>query len=160
MRLLEGHKGILYKVCRLYQDDPEDRQDLFQEIVAQLWVSYDGFRGESAYSTWMYRVALNTAIVFLKKSHRHREHFRAVAYPDLAEEVSAVQEKEERLAIFHVAVGRLNAVEKALVFCYMEGRSGEEAAAILGISPGNVRVRMNRVKEKLHQIIKIMGYEF
>lgn len=159
MDLLEKHKGMLYKISRLYQDDPEDRQDLLQEIIAQLWTSYKTFRGESAFSTWMYRVALNTAILYLKKNNRHRDRFTHQPYPDLPDQIEQVNSAEEKLKIFHKALTRCNQLEKALVFCYMEGRSGEETAAILGITPVNARVRLSRVKDKLQYIIKTMGYE-
>lgn len=155
---LETHKGILYKVCRLYQDREEDREDLLQEIIAQLWSSYDSFRGDSQFSSWMYRVALNTAIVYLRKEKRRQE--RLAPYPDLAEDVKPVQDKQEQYALFQQAVAQLGKVEKALVFLYMEGQSGKDIAAILGISPDNARIRISRVKEKLKIIIKTMGYEF
>jgi RNA polymerase sigma factor (sigma-70 family) len=157
---VEAHKGILYKICRLYQDREEDRQDLLQEILAQLWVSYDSFRGESAFSSWMYRVALNTAIVFLKKGRRESGRFFGAAYPDLAEELRPVREEQERLAIFYRAVEQLDRLEKALIFLYMEGHAGKDMAEILGISHVAVRVKLSRVKNKLQTIIKTMGYEF
>ena len=157
---MEAHKGILYKVCRLYQDREEDRRDLLQEILAQLWVSYDSFRGESAFSSWMYRVALNTAIVFLKRSRRESDRVIHGVYPDLAEELRPVREQEERLAIFYKAVAQLDRLEKALIFLYMEGHSGKDMAEILGITHGAVRVKLSRVKDKLQTIIKTMGYEF
>jgi RNA polymerase sigma-70 factor (ECF subfamily) len=160
LALMEAHKGILYKVCRLYEDEEADRQDLLQEILVQLWSSYDKFRRESQFSTWMYQVALNTAIVFLKsRQRRHQMELRG-PYPDLAEELRPVQAQEERLAIFHRAVRQLNKVEKALIFLYMEGHEGKDMAQILGVSHGSIRVRLSRVKEKLQNIIKTLGYEF
>ena len=157
---MEAHKGILYKVCRLYQDREEDRRDLLQEILAQLWISYDSFRGESAFSSWMYRVALNTAIVFLKRSRRESDRVIHGVYPDLAEELRPVREQEERLAIFYKAVAQLDRLEKALIFLYMEGHAGKDMAEILGVSHASVRVKLSRVKDKLQTIIKTMGYEF
>ena len=160
MRLVEAHKGILYKICRLYQDRDEDRRDLLQDIMAQLWVSYDSFRGESAFSSWMYRVALNTAIVYLKKGRRESGRVIHGVYPDLAEELRPVGDEEERLAIFYRAVARLDRLEKALIFLYMEGHAGKDMAEILGVSHASVRVKLSRVKDKLQTIIKTMGYEF
>jgi RNA polymerase sigma factor (sigma-70 family) len=156
---MEAHKGILYKVCKLYQDREEDRQDLLQEILAQLWVSYDSFRGDSEFSSWMYRVALNTAIIHFKKGQRALQVFTREPYPDLADIPRKVTEQEEQLEIFYRAVQRLNKLEKALIFLYMEGRPGKEIAQILGLSAVGTRVRLNRVKDKLQTIIKIMGYE-
>jgi RNA polymerase sigma factor (sigma-70 family) len=160
LRLLTAHKGMLYKICRLYQDREEDRQDLLQEIMAQLWVSWDSFRGESAFSSFLYRVALNTAIVYLKKGKQQSERFMYGHYPDLAEELRPVRDQEERLAIFYRAVAQLDKLEKALIFLYMEGHAGKDMAQILGVSHASVRVKLNRVKNKLQTIIKTMGYEF
>jgi len=160
LRQMEVHKGILYKICRIYQDDAEDRHDLLQEILLQLWLSYDSFRGDSQFSSWMYRVAFNTAIVFFKKERRRQDAFTITPYTDLPEELHIVHEKDDMLQIFYQAVQKLNKVEKALIFLYMEGQSGKEIAAVLGITPLNVRVRLNRTKDKLKYIIKTMGYEF
>ncbi len=160
LQLIEAHKGILYKICRIYQDRPDDRNDLFQEIVLQLWLSYDSFRGDSQFSSWMYRVAFNTAIVFYKKGSRRPDRLTIEPYTDLPEELHTVRQKEEQLAIFYQAVKKLNKLDKALIFLYMEGQTGKEIASILGITPLNVRVRINRVKDKLKYIIKTMGYEF
>jgi RNA polymerase sigma-70 factor (ECF subfamily) len=160
LQQVNTHKGILYKVCRLYQDREEDRQDLLQEIVLQLWSSYDSFRGDSQFSSWMYRVALNTAIVYLRRQRRHDAPLVDTSYPDLADEVRSVRDEQQKLAVFHQAAAQLGKVEKALIFLYMEGHSGKDIAAILDLSPGNVRVRLNRVKDKLQTIIKTLGYEF
>lgn len=158
LQQIDTHKGILYKVCRLYQDGEEDRQDLMQEIVLQLWTAYDSFRGESQFSSWMYRVALNTAIAYFRKESRRPD--APAPYPDLAEEMRPVHDPEEQLAIFHKAAQQLNKVEKALLLLYMEGHSGKDIALILELSPVNVRVRLTRIKEKIQTIIKTMGYEF
>jgi RNA polymerase sigma-70 factor (ECF subfamily) len=157
---MEAHKGILYKICRIYQDDAEDRHDLLQEILLQLWLSYDSFRGDSQFSSWMYRVAFNTAIVFFKKERRRQDAFAIIPYTDLPEELHIVHEQDDKLKIFYQAIQKLNKVEKALIFLYMEGQSGKEIAAVLGITPLNVRVRLTRTKDKLKYIIKTMGYEF
>jgi RNA polymerase sigma-70 factor (ECF subfamily) len=108
----------------------------------------------------MYRVAFNTAIVFFKKEKRRQNIFAAASYNNLPEELHTVREQEEQLKIFYKAVQKLNKVEKALIFLYMEGQPVKEIAVILGITPLNVRVRLNRTKDKLKYIIKTMGYEF
>jgi RNA polymerase sigma factor (sigma-70 family) len=156
---IETHKGILYKICRLYQENEEDRQDLFQEIILQLWKARDSFRGDSQFSSWMYRVALNTAIVYLRKQRRYGQHVVQTPYPERSEEVEPPHDSQEKLVIFQKAIHELSKAEKAVIFLYMEGHSGKDMADILGLSPGNVRVRINRVKDKLQSIIKNMGYE-
>jgi len=160
LQLIGENKGILFKICRIYEDDPEDRNDLLQEITLQLWLAFDGFRGESKFSSWMYRVALNTAIVFFKKQKRRPDSEQLPVSFEQAEELSVAGEKEEQLAIFYKAVQQLGKVEKAVIYLYMENQSYEEIAANLGITEGNVRVRINRIKNKLKEIIKNMSYEY
>lgn len=158
LNLMEVHKGILHKVSRLYMDTPQNREDLQQEIMIQLWKSYQNFKGESAFSSWMYRVAINTAISYFKKEKRRRDvyDYESTKEPE-HEEYSP--EKDLQLEIFYDAVQQLNAVEKALIFYFMEGLSHRETGIQLGINEGNVRVKLNRTKEKLQQIIKKLGYE-
>lgn len=153
LQLIEENKGILYKICRIYQDDPEDRNDLLQEIILQLWLAFGSFRGESKFSSWMYRVALNTAIVFFKKQQRRPDDQQLPYGFEQAEEQSPAGEKEAQLAIFYKAVQQLSKVEKALIYLYMENQPYDEIAANLGITPVNVRVRVNRIKNKLKEII-------
>jgi len=160
LQLLEAHKGILYKICCIYQDNQQDQEDLQQEIILQLWQSYDSFRGESQFSSWMYRVALNTAIVFFKKKNRRPDQTSLPANMDPPEETANRTEKEEQLTFFYKAIRHLDKVEKALIFLYMEDQTAGEIANALGLSSVNIRVRLNRVKTKLKQIIKSMGYEY
>ncbi len=157
---MEDNKGILYKIAKIYQDDADDRNDLLQEMTLQLWLAFDSFRGESKFSSWMYRVALNTAIVFFKKEKR-RPDDQPLAYDiERPDELSNSAEKEEQLSIFYKAVARLGKVEKALIYLYMENQPYDEIAAHLGITKVNMRVRLNRVKNKLKDIIKEMNYEY
>jgi len=128
--------------------------------MLQLWLSYDSFRGDSQFSSWMYRVAFNTAIVFFKKERRRQDVFMTAPYNQLPEELHTARDQDEQLRIFYKAVQKLNKVEKALIFLFMEGQSGKEIALILGITPLNVRVRLGRTKHKLKYIIKTLGYEF
>ena len=153
------HKGILYKVSRLYFDELEDQEDLFQEIILQLWKSIKSFKGESQFSSWMYRVALNTALVFFKKEKRKPDSVKGINF-DTPSLESDADDKEHQLAHFYKATKELNKVEKALIILYIEGYSGKEIAENLGISEANVRVKTNRTKNKLQEIIKKQGYEF
>lgn len=155
---LEQHKGILHKVARMYMDNTVDREDLHQEIIIQLWKSYTNFQGESQFSTWMYRVAVNTAITFLKKEKKRSLTFGEDDHSEISDEEYS-SEKDQQLTIFYDAVQELNQIEKALIFYFMEGLSHRETGQHLGISEGNVRVKLNRTKEKLKKIIKKRGYE-
>ena len=159
LSLINQHKGILYKVSRMYFDNLEDQQDLFQEIILQLWTSLDSFKGNSKLSSWMYRVALNTAIVFFKKEKRKLDNIIPVKIEPIALDVYDT-DKDLQLVHFYKAVKELNKIEKALIFQFIEGLSGKEIAENLGISVVNVRVKTNRTKIKLQEIIKTQGYEF
>jgi len=156
---IEKHKGVLYKVSRMYMDNTEDQEDLFQEIVLQLWKSYDQFRGDSQFSTWMYRVAINTAMVFLKKEKRKSMTTAYETEMDIAAE-EYTHEKDTQLEYFYKAVHELNTVEKALIFLFLEGQSHKEIGKNLGLTEVNARVKLNRTKEKLQKIIQANGYEF
>ncbi|HCM32784.1 MULTISPECIES: RNA polymerase sigma factor [Chryseobacterium] len=159
LKLVNQHKGILYKASRIYADSIEDREDLQQEILIQLWKSYQSFKGNSEFSTWMYRVAINTAITYLKK-----EKQRSGNHTDAPHHFEVQQEdynptKDKQLEIFYNAVQELNSLEKAVIFYFMEGMSHKEIGSNLGLSEGNTRVKLNRTKEKIQQIIKKSGYE-
>jgi RNA polymerase sigma-70 factor (ECF subfamily) len=160
MQLIEEHKGMLFKICRIYQDDDADRDDLMQEMILQLWLAFDSFQGKSKFSSWMYRVALNTAILFFKKQKRRPDSEQLPEQLDHLEAQEFDGEKDEQLALFYKALKQLNKVEKALIFLYMEDQPYEDIALNLGISEVNVRVRLNRTKNKLKDIIKSMNYEY
>lgn len=140
-------------------DDEFDREDLYQEMLYQLWKSYENFKGQSKFSTWMYRVALNTALVFVKKDKKSPKTESLIEDLDVVDH-SDHSVKEERLTYFYRAVKALNEVEKALIFLFLEGFSHREIGGQLGISEGNARVKLNRTKDKLQEIIKKQGYEF
>ena len=156
---IENHKGILYKVSKMYMDNHDDQQDLFQEIVCQLWKSYDSFRSESQFSTWMYRVAVNTAIVFLRKEKRKVDKYE-IASENIKDDEGDSHIKESQLDHFYKAVQKLEKIDKAIIFYQLEGFSHKEIGDNLGISEGNARVKLNRAKEKLKEIIKNQGYGF
>lgn len=157
LRRIETHKGILFKVSKMYMDNRDDQDDLFQEIVCQLWKAYDTFKGESQFSTWMYRVAINTSIVFLKREKRKIDKYE-IASENIKEEESDGHIKEQQIEHFYKAVQRLDKIDKAIIFYQLEGFSHREIAENLGISEGNARVKLNRAKEKLKEIIKQQGY--
>ena len=152
IRLVSEHRGMLYKVCRLYCHTESDRQDLFQEIVLQLWRSYPAFRGEARISTWLYRIALNTAISGLRKRKRLVTTVDPESLPTDLQDIQYPAEKEEQLQLLYTAIDRLSEVEKALTMLYLEDRSYQEMEDILGISQNNLRVKMNRVRDKLRKI--------
>lgn len=158
LNLIENHKGILHKVGRMYMDNVTDREDLHQEIIIQLWKSYERFKGDSAFSSWMYRVAVNTAISYFKKEKRRSETYTHIVLKE-PETIPYDNRNDEQLELFYKAVQQLTAVEKAVIFYFMEGLSHREIGQQLGITEVNARVKLNRTKEKLQNIIKKSGYE-
>jgi RNA polymerase sigma factor (sigma-70 family) len=148
---IQNNQNIIYKVCNLYRDNREDQEDLFQEIVYQLWKSYPGFKGESKLSTWIYRIALNTAIAAYRKPKI------AITYPDELPDVVQYNSdtnssaNEERM--FN-ALRILTDAEKAVISLYLEDFSYQEIAAITGLTESNVGVRLNRIKNKLKERLK------
>ena len=155
---IESHKGMIFKISKMYVDGREDREDLYQEIVFQLWKSYQKFEGKSQFSTWLYRVSLNTALTFLKSEKRKPDNAFLHENLDVAEE--SQDDKEVQLQLFYKAVHELNPIEKALIFLFLEDQNHKEILENLGLSEVNARVKLNRTKEKLQQIIKKYGYEF
>lgn len=158
LQLVQQHQGIIRKVCHLYGRNDADKDDLYQEIVIQLWRAFGTYRGDAKISTWMYRIALNTAISNLRKQSRKV----ALSFPEFVpkEEADSNEEKikEENLRQMYAAISRLSEVEKALVMLYLEDKSYEEMEEIMGISNGALRVKMNRIKDKLRTLTKAEQY--
>ncbi len=150
---LEENQNIVHKICRLYTQDSDSHNDLFQEITIQLWRAYPKFRGDSKFSTWMYRVALNTAITLYRKSKRRvqTQDFEGVSFKMTAEEYDDTV--EQQLKMMYSAVKGLNDIDKALVFLYLEDKSYREISETLGITEVNARVKMNRIKERLRNTL-------
>lgn len=153
VELLEKNQRIVHKICRLYTNDEESHNDLFQEITIQLWKAYPKFRGDAKFSTWMYRVALNTAITLYRKSKRQikTQDFETISFKITTEEFDDTEERQ--LALMYSAVKELNDIDKALVFLYLEDKNYKEISETLGISEVNARVKMNRIRGKLRTIL-------
>jgi RNA polymerase sigma-70 factor (ECF subfamily) len=150
---LEKNQGIIHKVCRTYTNNDAAHKDLFQEITIQLWKAYPKFRGDSKFSTWMYRVSFNTAISLYRKSKRSIEttqiydNLKELEYQDYDDS------KDNQLKLLYKAIHSLNDIEKALALLYLEDKNYKEIANTLGISEVNARVKMNRTKTKLKNIL-------
>ena len=150
---LEKNQNIVHKVCRIYTSDRDSHNDLFQEITIQLWKAFPKFRGDAKFSTWMYRVALNTAITLYRKSKRSIDTsgFDALEFKIKSEEYDDTE--EQQLKVMYKAIKQLSDIEKALVFLYLEDKNYKEISETLGITEVNARVKMNRIKTKLKQIV-------
>lgn len=150
---LRENQNIIHKVCRLYARGEDAHKDLFQEITIQLWKAFPKFRGEAKFSTWAYRVALNTAITLYRKSTRMvaTESYEGTRHFIKQEDYN--YEEEEQIKRLYDAVYTLNDIEKALVYMYLEDKDYAEISQTLGISEVNARVKMNRIKTKLKKIL-------
>ena len=151
IRRIKKHQGILHKISFVYADDKWDRQDLRQEIILQLWKSYPSFKGESEFSTWMYRVALNTAITQVRnkkaKSIKYQKYKEKVRTDDTVDYSDDIQ-------MLYRGISHLNRVEKAIILLYLDDKSYKEMAEALGISVKNISVKLVRIKAKLAEIIQ------
>lgn len=150
---IKENEGILFKIASVYTNSTEDKNDLIQEIIYQLWKSYDGFREESRFSTWMYRVALNVAIYQLKVSRK-----RVITVPiETIDDHHHTEnsQSEDRWQQFNRLLENLNLLDKAIVMLYLDNKSYDEIAEVIGISATNVGTKLSRIKEKLKtQILK------
>lgn len=148
--LLEKHQGIIHKITRVYADGAEDRKDLFQEICLQLWKSYGNFKEEAKYSTWMYRVAMNTAISSVRKksSRLHYESLEKHAQIHLETE-----EQNEEVHLIYSAISRLTRIDRAIILLWLEDKNYDEIASIMGITKTNISVKLVRIKRQLEDLI-------
>ncbi|SOD98445.1 RNA polymerase sigma factor [Spirosoma fluviale] len=152
VRQIRQHQKIIHKVCHLYADKPEDREDLFQEILLNAWKANRAFRQEAAFSTWLYQIGLNTAI-----SHFRREKRKpvqdgldgALQLPDFQDEVA-----EAQFAALYKAIGQLDKIDKALVLLYLDDYDYATIGQVLGITPNYVGVKMSRIKQQLKQTVQ------
>jgi RNA polymerase sigma-70 factor, ECF subfamily len=148
-QLIKDNQGLIIKVSRLYTNSLEDEEDLFQEIVLQLWRSYDSFKGNSKISTWMYRVALNTAItLFRKKSKSLLTNELDINHRDFVEDDD---EKQQQISLLYTVIKTLPNVERAIVMMYLDDLPYKDIAENLGITEVNARVKMNRLKKTLKE---------
>jgi RNA polymerase sigma-70 factor (ECF subfamily) len=153
---LDQYKGLLFKIVRAYTFTPMDQDDLFQEIVIQVWHSIPKFRQESAISTWIYRISINTAIKWKRKERKHYQTETIGNIQYLLQE-SKLQ-IDERLAWLYKEIHQLNEIDRFIALLLLDGFSYKEMAAILGISESNVGVKINRIKKQL--IAKSKKYDY
>src|SRR5687768_16212694 len=151
--LINDNRALIFKVCNLYCNNAEDRKDLFQEVVLQLWKSYPSFRNESASSTWIYRVALNTAISNFRKESKKPENISISLYDFEIPAMSGTDTNENK-SILYAAINDLSEIEKAIIMLYLDEKSYDEISEIIGITNTNVGARLNRIKTKLSKLVK------
>ena len=154
----DRHKNLIFKVVNIYAALPEDKDDLFQEILLQLWSSIPGFQGNAKETTWIYKVALNTALVWKRKTDT-REKFgtkilETQQAPYVKNNRDELSQNKQILDQVYDAVRQLPKSESSLVLLYLDGLSYEEMAEVLGISKNNIGVKLNRARKKLAQFLK------
>lgn len=151
--LIQKNQGIIHKICRIYTINEEDSQDLFQEIVLQLWKSYKSFKGNSKFTTWMYRVALNTAITLFRKSNRKIDTQEIDQNLYKISQDTDYTDKQEQINNLYDAIKKLSEIDRALVLLYLDDLPYKDIAETLGITEVNARVKMKRAKIKLKEIM-------
>ncbi|AOW19899.1 RNA polymerase sigma factor [Urechidicola croceus] len=150
---LEANQNIIHKVCRVYTNNSDAHKDLFQEITIQLWKAYPKFRGDSKFSTWMYRVGLNTAITLYRKSKRQIQTSDISDFHYKLESSEYDSEIDDQMKLLYKAIHQLSDIEKALILLYLEDKPYVEIAETMGITEVNARVKVNRIKTKLKTIL-------
>jgi len=148
IQLIRDNEGIIFKITRIYSRDAEDAKDLYQEVVYQLWKSFEKFRGDSKMSTWMYKVALNTALTHSSKRKKNREEnpLNEAIYR-IYEETDHVM--DERIQFLYSQINKMNVMDKGIILLFLEGKSYEEISTITGFTTSNVGTRLTRIKNKL-----------
>ena len=148
--LVQEHQNLMHKICRLYTNSDAEHKDLFQEITIQLWKAYPKFRGDAKFSTWMYRVGINTAISLYRKS---KSRIQSFSFDDVSYKIPQTETyddtEDQQLKSIYAALNHLNDIDKAVIFLYLEDKSYKEISDTIGISEVNARVKMNRIKKKL-----------
>jgi RNA polymerase sigma-70 factor (ECF subfamily) len=147
--LITNHQRIIYKVCNLYAQSHTDKEDLFQEITLNAWKGIRNFKGDSLFTTWLYRVSLNTALTFRRKENRQRKVDNAVDALTFSHDHQP--EADEQLAAMYKAINGLSDIDKALITLYLDDYNYNEMGNVLGITANNVAVKMNRLKKKLKE---------
>jgi len=161
---LEKHKNLMFKVVITYADTAQDQDDLFQEILLQLWSSIPNFQGEAKETTWIYRVALNTALVWIRGETRRKKRDRNILgfmeQSYIGQNFGSLIRDNQVLNQLYNAIRQLSKAESSIIFMHLDGLSYDEMADVLGITNNNVGVKVNRAKKKLAKLMKGLIDEF
>jgi len=151
--LINKHEGILQKICNIYFYRNPYKEDYYQEILIRLWKAYPKFRNESAFSTWLYRVALNSAIDIIRKQSLQPRHAELSKFEHNIPESESNTESDQKEKLYQ-AINHLTDIEKAIILLHLEEHSYAEIGEIIGISEGNAGVRISRIKNQLIKILE------
>lgn len=144
--------GIIIKICRAYTNTQEDFEDYYQEVCLQIWRSNENFKEQSEWSTWIYRLTLNVCLTLLKKKKNNKQHITSDNILPQIEESNAVFE-DESLNQLYIAIKILSEIDRAVILLYLEEKTYQEIADIIGTNPNNIGVRIKRIKERLRKIM-------
>ena len=142
---------VIIKICRAYTDSREDYEDYYQEVCLQIWKSRNNFRGDSKWSTWIYRISLNVCLTLLKKKSRNQDFSPEHSLAEEAEEYRSFS--DESLHLLYEAIKKLSEVDRAVILLYLEEKPYREIAEIIGTSPNNIGVRIARIKTRIKKIL-------
>ena len=158
LKLIQQNRKIIFKICNSYCKNKHDREDLAQEIVYQLWKSFDSFNSVYKFSTWMYRVALNVAISYYRKEKKSRETVPLEEHLfEISDDEDVSEESVRNFNLLQQFINELKELDRALIILYLEEKNYKEIAEILGITETNVATKISRIKEKIKQkFIKIL----
>jgi RNA polymerase sigma factor (sigma-70 family) len=160
---VEQHRNALYRVCCAYVRDEADRQDIYQEALVHIWKSLDAFRGQSDLGTWMYRVTVNTCLGWLRREKRRSQMLERAREEQpvvtAGQEQNLARPAEDDVQQLYARIARLAPVDRLLVSLYLEEMDSVEMASVLGISEGNVRVKLHRIKNQLREMWENDNYE-
>lgn len=146
------HAGIIIKLCRAYTNSEEDFEDYYQEVCLQIWRSRDNYRRESAWSTFVYRITLNVCLTLLKKKDNSLQYYASDAIPEEGA-VDSTAFANETLNQLYAAIRKLSEIDRAVIMLYLEEKSYQEMADIIGTNPNNIGVRIKRIKERLKKLL-------
>lgn len=153
LQLMRDNRARIYRIARVYSNNPQDLKDLSQEIAYQVWKSFDSFRNESARSTWLHRIAINTALQYLRRQKRRPDQTWPEGLEMVAEETAPPESNDREIRQLMHAIQQLKELDKAIVLLYLEEKSHAEISAIVNLSVSNVGTRIQRIKQKLNRIL-------
>ena len=146
------YSGIIIKICRAYTNSQEDFEDYYQEVCLQIWRSKDNFKEQSEWSTWIYRLSLNVCLTLLKKKKNNKQHHNSDYLPPEAMEDSRAF-SDDSLNLLYAAIRKLSEIDRGVILLYLEEKTYQEIADIIGTNPNNIGVRIKRIKERLRKIL-------
>ena len=156
--LIKEYHPIIYKICRIYSKN-DDFDDLYQEVLINLWKSYKTFEGRSKLSTWLYRVSLNTALTYQRNTKKYTNKVSLEYVPETRSVENETDNNELKVQKLYDAISQFKKIDRSIILLYLEEKTYQEIAELTGLTATNIGVKVNRLKKKLFRILKEMNYE-